>query len=98
MPDNTLRVTLRLRAIDDLFRDPELSPFDPYYSPATCVAGKDYLGAEMRRRPGDTPTEVTVLLAPDQLASCPDLEARTRPAIARYSEAWANNARQTRDV
>src|SRR4051812_33367554 len=98
MPDSTLRVTLRLKAIDDLFRDPDLSPFDPYYSPATCVAGMDYLVAEMLRRPGDTPTEVTVLLPPDQLASCPELEARTRIAIARYSEAWASNAKQTRDV
>jgi hypothetical protein len=98
MPDDCLRVTLRLKAIDDLFRDPDLSPFDPYYSPTTCVAGMDYLVAEMQRRPGDTPTELTVLLPPDQIAACPDLEARTRAAIARYSEAWASTTRQSRDV
>jgi hypothetical protein len=98
MPDDTLRVTLRLKAIDDLFREPDLSPFDPYYSPSTCVAGMDYLVAEMQRRPGDTPTELTVLLPPDQIDANPGLEARTRTAIARYSEAWASNARQTRAV
>ena len=98
MPDDSLRVTLRLKAIDDLFRDPDLSPFDPYYSPATCVAGMDYLVGEMQRRPGDTPTELTVLLPPDQIAACPDLEARTRTAIARYSEAWSSTTRQARDV
>jgi hypothetical protein len=98
MGDDSLRVTLRLKAIDDLFRDPDLSPFDPYYAPTTCVAGMDYLVAEMQRRPGDTPTELTVLLPPDQIAACPDLEARTRTAIARYSEAWASTTRQARDV
>jgi hypothetical protein len=98
MRDDILRVTLRLKAIDDLFRDPDLSPFDSYYSPATCVAGMDYLVGEMQRRSGDTPTELTVLLPPDQIEACPDLEARTRTAIARYSEAWASTERQTRDV
>src|SRR5689334_328311 len=98
MRDDTLQITLRLKTIDDLFRDPDLSPFDPYYSPATCVAGMDYVVAEMQRRPGDTPTELTVLLPPEQLAACPELEARTRIAITRYSEAWASTTRQGRDV
>ena len=39
MGDDTLRVTLRLKAIDDLFRDPDLSPFDPYYCPPPAWRG-----------------------------------------------------------
>lgn len=96
MPDDILRVTLRLKAIDDLFRDPDLSPFDPYYSPATCVAGMDYLVGEMQRRPGDTPTELTILLPPEQLAACPDLEAHAHRHRALFGGVGQYRAAGTR--
>jgi hypothetical protein len=58
----------------------------------------DYLVGEMQRQPRATRTELTVLLPPDQIEAQPGLEARTREAIARYAEAWANSARQTQDI
>jgi hypothetical protein len=96
--DDTLRVTLRLKTIEHLFAEPGLSPFDPYYAPYSFAAGMDYLVGEMRRRPGATRTELTVLLPLDQIEAQPGLEARTREAIGRYAEAWASSARQTQDI
>lgn len=98
MAGDTLCVTLRLKTIDHLFAEPDLSPFDPYYAPYSFAAGMDYLIGEMQRRPRATRTELTVLLPPDQIAAEPGLEARTREAIGRYAEAWASSARQTRDI
>ncbi len=98
MVDNTLRVTLRLKTIDHLFAEPDLSPFDPYYAPYSVAAGMDYLIGEVQRRPSATHTELTVLLPPDQIAAQPGLEARTREAIGRYAEAWVNAARQADDI
>jgi hypothetical protein len=95
---DTLRVTLRLKTIDHLFTEPDLSPFDPYYAPYSFAAGIDYLIGEIRRRPSATHTKLTVLLPPDQIAADPGLAARTREAIGRYAEAWANSARQTQDI
>ena len=71
MADDTLRVTLRLKTIDHLFAEPDLSPFDPYYAPYSFAAGMDYLIGEMQRRPRATRTELTVLLPPDQIAAEP---------------------------
>lgn len=96
MPNDTLRVTLRLKTIDHLFQEPDLSPFDPYYQPYSFAAGMDYLVGEMQRRPGAKRTELTVLLPPDQVT--PELATGAREAIARYSEAWAASARQTREI
>jgi hypothetical protein len=93
-----LRVTLRLKTIEDLFAEPDLSPFDPYYAPYSFAAGMDYLVGEMQRQPGTTRTELTVLLPPDQIEAQPGLEARTREAIERYAEAWASSARQTQEI
>ena len=98
LADDTLRVTLRLKTIEHLFTEPDLSPFDPYYAPHSFAAGMDYLVGEMRRRPRATRTELTVLLPPDQFEAQPGLEARTREAIGRYAEAWARSARQTQDI
>src|SRR5215213_565872 len=98
LADDTLRVTLLLKTIEDLFREPDLSPFDPYYAPHSFAAGMDYLVGEMQRRPRATRTEFTVLLPPEQIAAQPGLEARTREAIGRYAEAWATSARQTQDT
>ena len=91
-------MTLRLKSIEHLFTEPDLSPFDPYYAPYSFAAGMDYLVGEMQRRPGTTRTELTVLLPPDQIEAQPGLEARTREAIERYAEAWASSARQTQDI
>ena len=98
MANDTLCVTLRLKTIDHLFTEPDLSPFDPYYAPYSFAAGIDYFIGEMQRRPSATHTELTVLLPPDQIAADPGLEARTREAIGRYAEAWASSARQTEDI
>jgi hypothetical protein len=98
MANDTLCVTLRLKTIEHLFEEPDLSPFDPYYAPYSFAAGMDYLIGEMQRRPSATRTELTVLLPPDQIEAQPGLEARTREAIGRYAEAWANSARQTQDI
>ena len=81
MANDTLCVTLRLKTIDHLFAEPDLSPFDPYYAPYSFAAGIDYLIGEMQRRPRARRTELTVLLPPDQIAADPGLEARTREAI-----------------
>jgi hypothetical protein len=96
--DDTLRVTLRLKTINHLFAEPDLSPFDPYYAPYSFAAGVDYLIGEMQRRPSATRTELTVLLPSDQIEAQPGLEARTRVAIGRYADAWANSARQTQAI
>jgi len=98
MANDTLCVTLRLKTIEHLFEEPDLSPFDPYYAPYSFAAGIDYLIGEMQRRPNATRTELTVLLPPEQIAADPGLEARTRVAIGRYAEAWASSARQTQDI
>ena len=98
MADDPLRVTLRLKTIDHLFAEPDLSPFDPYYGPYSFEAGIDYLIGEIQRRPSATRTELTVLLPPDQIEAEPGLEARTREAIGRYAAAWATSARQTQDI
>ena len=98
MADDTLRVTLRLKTIDHLFVEPDLSPFDPYYAPYSFAAGMDYLIGEMQRRPSATRIELTVMLPPDQIETQPGLEARTREAIGRYAEAWATSVRQTQDI
>jgi hypothetical protein len=50
----------------------------------------------MRRSPGARRTELTVLLPPEAVA--PGIEPRTREAIGRYAEAWANSARQERTI
>src|SRR4051812_34184497 len=91
-------VRLRLKTIDHLFAEPDLSPFDPYYAPYSFAAGIDYLIGEMQRRPSVRDTELTVLLPPDRIAAEPGLEMRTRDAIGRYAEAWATSARQTQDI
>jgi hypothetical protein len=96
--DDILCVTLRLKTIDHLFEEPDLSPFDPYYAPYSFAAGMDYLIGEMQRRPTATRTELTVLLPPGQIGAEPGLEARTREAIGRYAGAWANSARQRQDI
>lgn len=96
MAKDPLRVTLRLKSIDDLFDEPDLSPFDPYYAQYSFAAGMDYLVGEMQRSPGAKRTELTVLLPPDQID--PGLEERTRVAIDRYATAWGASARQTREV
>jgi hypothetical protein len=98
MADDTLRVTLRLKTIDHLFEDPDLSPFDPYYAPYSFAAGLDYLAAEMQRARHLKRTELTVLLPPEQLVAEPHLESRTRDAIARYAETWTHATEQTKAV
>jgi hypothetical protein len=41
LSDHALHVTLRLKTIDHLFEEPDLSPFDPYYAPYSFAAGID---------------------------------------------------------
>jgi hypothetical protein len=91
-----LRVTLRLKTIEDLFAEPDLSPFDPYYAHYSFAAGMDYLVGEMQSTPRSRRTELTVLLP--AAAIDPGLEARTREAIGRYAAAWAMSARQQRAI
>ena len=98
MADGTLRVTLRLKTIDHLFADPDLSPFDPYYAPYSFAAGLDYLAEEMQRTHNLKKTELTVLLPPDELLADPDLESHTREAIARYADTWSCAAEQATAV
>jgi hypothetical protein len=98
MSDDTLRITLRLQTIDDLFAAPDLSPFDPCYAPYSPMAGIDHVLGEMQRGPHAKRTELTVMLPPEQIAAEPDLEARTRAAIARYAAAKRNVSVQAREV
>jgi hypothetical protein len=93
---NTLQVTLRLKTIDHLFEEPDLSPFDPYYMPYSFAAGMDYLVGEMQRSPRVPRTELTVLLPPSAIDV--GLAERTRVAIGRYAEAWAMSAKQQRAI
>lgn len=96
--DGTLRVTLRLKSIDHLFRAPDLSPFDPYYSAQTLAPGADFLIAEMERTAGLKKTELTILLPPHDIEADPTLQVRTREALRRYASAWAAEARQAHAV
>jgi hypothetical protein len=98
MADNTLRVTLRLKTIDHLFADPELSPFDPYYAPYSFAAGLDYLVREMQSTPRLKKTELTVLLPQEQLLADPDLEFHTREAVARFADTWTRATEQATAV
>ena len=96
MAADILRVTLRLKTIDHLFEEPNLSPFDPYYAPYSFAAGIDYVVGEMQRSGRVRRTELTVLLPPDAIDA--GLAERTRVAIDRYAAAWAMSAQQQRAI
>ena len=83
-----LTITLRLKRIDDLFAAPDLTPFDPAFAPSSFGPGIDYVVQEMECRPDAERVELTIVLPADEIAAQPDLEARTREAIARYARAW----------
>ena len=87
-----LEQTLRLRDINHLFEEPELSPFSEYYAEYSAKAGLDYVVGELYAHPETEQINLKVLLPPENIG--PDLEARTLTAIRRYSDAWARNAKQ----
>ena len=93
-----LTIELRLKRIDDLFAAPDLTPFDPAFAPSSFGPGIDYIVQEMERRPDAEQVELTVVLPADGIAAQPDVEARTREAIARYSRAWLAVWEQQREV
>jgi hypothetical protein len=86
------QTTLRLQDINHLFDDPNISPFSDYYQPYSFKTGMDYVVDELYSHPSADGIELTVLLPADQIT--PDLEAKTLKAVGKYSEAWAQNARQ----
>jgi hypothetical protein len=98
MSDDTLRLTLRLKTIDDFFAMPDLSPFDPCYAPYSVMAGIDYVLGEMQRTPHVKRIDLTILLPPAQVLAAPDLETRTREAIGRYAAARMSATAQARAV
>ena len=93
-----LKITLRLTKIDDLFAAPELSLFDPSFAPYSISPGIEYVVMEMERHPAASAVELTVLVPPDQFASDPGLEIRTREAIDRYARAWTAARELEREV
>lgn len=93
-----LKITLRLKSIDDLFATPDLTPFDPLFAPYSFGPGIEYVVEEMERHAGAAGVELTVLLPPDQIAADPGLEARTREAVARYARAWTAARELEREV
>jgi hypothetical protein len=95
---NPLPIALRLKRIDDLFAAPDLTPFDPAFAPSSFGPGIDYVVQEMERRPDAERVELTLILPADEIAAEPDLEARTREAVARYARAWLAVREQQREV
>jgi len=88
----TLRITLRLRDINHLFEEPDITPFSDYYAPYSFKTGMDYIVGELYAHPHTALIELTVLLPAEQIT--PDLERRTTTAIRKYSAAWVGDARQ----
>lgn len=93
-----LTIALRLKKIEDLFAAPDVSPFDPTFAPYSFGPGIDYAVAEMQRFPDATHVELVISLPGDEIAAHPGLEARTREAIARYTQAWLAAREQQRDL
>ena len=87
---------LRLHDINHLFDEPDISPFSDYYEPYSFKAGMDYVVDELYSHPSAEQIKLTVLLPAEQIT--PDLEAKTLKAVRKYSEAWAQNARQGQDI
>jgi hypothetical protein len=90
------KTTLRLHDINHLFDDPNISPFSDYYQPYSFKTGMDYIVDELYSHPSAEEIELTVLLPGGQIT--PDLETKTLKAVRKYSEAWAQNARQGQDI
>ncbi|MGZ8892882.1 MAG: hypothetical protein ACXW1R_08130, partial [Halobacteriota archaeon] len=88
--------TLRLHDINHLFDDPNISPFSDYYQPYSFKTGMDYVVDELYSHPSAEEIKLKVLLPAEQIT--PDLEAKTLEAVRKYSEAWAQNARQGQDI
>ncbi|MFZ0926265.1 MAG: hypothetical protein WCE82_11930 [Halobacteriota archaeon] len=86
------QTTLPLHDINHLFDDPNISPFSDYYQPYSFKTGMDYVVDELYSHPSVEEIKLTVLLPAEQIT--PDLEAKTLKAVRKYSEAWAQNARQ----
>ena len=90
------QTTLRLHDINHLFDEPNISPFSDYYQPYSFKTGMDYIVDELYSHPSAEEIKLTVLLPAEQIT--PDLEAKTLKAVRKYSEAWAQNARQGQDI
>ncbi len=88
----TLQVTLRLRDINHLFEEPDITPFSEYYEPYSFKTGMDYIVGELYAHPHTALIQLTVLLPAEQIT--PDLEVRSIEAIRKYSAAWVGDARQ----
>ncbi len=90
--DRTLSITLRLRDINHLFEEPNITPFSDYYAPYSFKTGMDYIVGELYAHPYSPLIQLTVQLPAASIT--PDLEERTREAIRKYSAAWVGDARQ----
>ena len=90
--DRTLSITLRLRDINHLFEEPNITPFSEYYAPYSFKTGMDYIVGELYAQPGTALIRLTVQLPAESIT--PNLEERTREAIRKYSAAWVGDARQ----
>jgi hypothetical protein len=88
--------TLRLHDINPLYDDLNISPYSDYYQPHSFKTGMDYVVDELYSHPSADGIKLTVLLPAEQITS--DLEAKTLKAVRKYSEAWAQNARQRQDI
>ena len=88
---------MRLKSIEHLFTEPDLSPFDPYYAPYSFAAGMDYLVGEMQRRPRTTRTELTCWCRRTNAAE-PVLEARTSRGDRALRGGVGQLPRQTQDI
>ena len=96
--DGPLKITLRLQKIDDLFAAPNVTPFDPSFSPYSFEPAIAYVVKEMERFPNAAPVELSLLLPEAVMAVDPALEERTHEAIARYARAWSDDRAQEREV
>ena len=82
---STVTVTLRLRHIDDLFREPDIDPFSEWYQAYSAEPAIKYVEA----RVGDNPRIerlVLVIALPRETVE-PGLEDRVIAAIDRYCDA-----------
>jgi hypothetical protein len=91
---HTLHVTLRYRDIAGLFAPPAVSPFSEDYQVYSTTSGIEFLARELHANPSLQRVEVTILLPPDRVS--PELERRTREAVARYCRAQLVRYRQER--
>jgi len=90
------QTTLRLHDINHLFDDPNISPFSDYYQPYSFKTGMTT--SSMSCTATHQQRRLNLQCCFPQSKITPDLEAKTLKAVRKYSEAWAQNARQGQDI